>query len=111
MDNNKHDAQSPESQAIPVLATSVNTDDAAPHNQASESQASKPEEQEVKPADTKSQASKPESTQAARQVVQVNRSSWAIRFGVLLALGLTVCTIGGGYLLYQQMQQQLQLHC
>ncbi|MGL5668331.1 MAG: uroporphyrinogen-III C-methyltransferase, partial [Shewanella sp.] len=33
----------------------------------------------------------------------------AIRFGVLLALGLTVCTIGGGYLLYQQMQQQLQL--
>jgi len=109
MDNNKHDAQSPESQAIPVLATSVNTDDAAPHNQASESQASKPEEQEVKPTGTKSQASKPESTQAARQVVQVNRSSWAIRFGVLLALGLTVCTIGGGYLLYQQMQQQLQL--
>ncbi|QYK09545.1 uroporphyrinogen-III C-methyltransferase [Shewanella mangrovisoli] len=109
MDNNKHDAQSPESQATPVLAPSVNTDDAASQTQASESQVNKLEEQEAKPADTKPQASKPESTQATRQVVQVNRSSWAIRFGVLLALGLTVCTIGGGYLLYQQMQQQLQL--
>lgn len=109
MDNNKHDAQSPESQATPVLAPSVNTDDAAPQTQASEPQANQLEDKAVKPADTKPQASKPESTQAARQVLQVNRSSWAIRFGVLLALGLTVCTIGGGYLLYQQMQQQLQL--
>ncbi|MFB2650403.1 uroporphyrinogen-III C-methyltransferase [Shewanella mangrovisoli] len=109
MDNNKHDAQSPESQATPVLAPSVNTDDAASQTQASEPQVNQLEDKAVKPADTKPQASKPESTQAARQVVQVNRSSWAIRFGVLLALGLTVCTIGGGYLLYQQMQQQLQL--
>ncbi|MFV0597884.1 uroporphyrinogen-III C-methyltransferase [Shewanella sp.] len=108
MDNNKHDAQSPESQATPVLATSVNADDAAPQAEASEPQVNQLEDKAVKPADTKPQASKPESTQATRQVVQVNRSSWAIRFGVLLALGLTVCTIGGGYLLYQQMQQQLQ---
>ncbi|MFB2735160.1 uroporphyrinogen-III C-methyltransferase [Shewanella mangrovisoli] len=109
MDNNKHDAQSPESQATPVLTPSVNTDDAASQAQASEPQVNQLEDKAVKPADTKPQASKPESAQAARQVVQVNRSSWAIRFGVLLALGLTVCTIGGGYLLYQQMQQQLQL--
>ncbi|MFB2780561.1 uroporphyrinogen-III C-methyltransferase [Shewanella mangrovisoli] len=109
MDNNKHDAQSPESQATPVLAPSGNADDATSQTQASEPQVNQLEDKAVKPADTKPQASKPESTQAARQVVQVNRSSWAIRFGVLLALGLTVCTIGGGYLLYQQMQQQLQL--
>jgi len=109
MDNNKHDAQSPESQATPVLTPSVNTDDAASQAQASEPQVNQLEDKAVKPADTKPQASKPESAQATRQVVQVNRSSWAIRFGVLLALGLTVCTIGGGYLLYQQMQQQLQL--
>ncbi|MFB2685823.1 uroporphyrinogen-III C-methyltransferase [Shewanella mangrovisoli] len=109
MDNNKHDAQSPESQATPVLAPSVNTYDAASQTQASEPQVNQLEDKAVKPADTKPQASKPESTQSARQVVQVNRNSWAIRFGVLLALGLTVCTIGGGYLLYQQMQQQLQL--
>ncbi|WP_088211944.1 uroporphyrinogen-III C-methyltransferase [Shewanella sp. Shew256] len=109
MDNNKHDAQSPESQATPVLAPSVNTDDVAAKTEATEPQVNPLEDKAVKPADTKPQASKPESTQATRQVVQVNRSSWAIRFGVLLALGLTVCTIGGGYLLYQQMQQQLQL--
>ncbi|MFB2682219.1 uroporphyrinogen-III C-methyltransferase [Shewanella mangrovisoli] len=109
MDNNKHDAQSPESQATPVLTPSGNADDTAPQTQASEPQINQLEDKAVKPADTKPQASKPESTQATRQVVQVNRSSWAIRFGVLLALGLTVCTIGGGYLLYQQMQQQLQL--
>ncbi|MEL4282158.1 MULTISPECIES: uroporphyrinogen-III C-methyltransferase [Shewanella] len=109
MDNNKHDAQSPESQATPVLAPSGNADDATSQTQASEPQINQLEDKAVKPADTKPQASKPESTQAARQMVQVNRSSWAIRFGVLLALGLTVCTIGGGYLLYQQMQQQLQL--
>ena len=108
MDNNKHDAQSPESQATPVLAPSVNTDDAAAKTEATESQVNQLEDKAVKPADTKPQASKPESTQATRQVVQVNRSSWAIRFGVLLALGLTACTLGGGYLLYQQMQQQLQ---
>lgn len=108
MDNNKHDAQSPESQATPVLAPSVNTDDAAPQTQASEPQVNQLEDKAVKPADTQPQASKSESTQATRQVVQVNRSSWAIRFGVLLALGLTACTLGGGYLLYQQMQQQLQ---
>ncbi|MFB2637965.1 uroporphyrinogen-III C-methyltransferase [Shewanella bicestrii] len=108
MDNNKHDAQSPESQATPVLAPSVNTDDVAAKTEASEPQVNQLEDKAVKPADTQPQASKPESTQATRQVVQVNHSSWAIRFGVLLALGLTVCTIGGGYLLYQQMQQQLQ---
>ncbi|PWF63102.1 uroporphyrinogen-III methylase [Shewanella sp. BC20] len=108
MDNNKHDAQSPESQATPVLAPSVKTDDAAAKTEASEPQVNQLEDKAVKPADTKPQASKPESTQATRQVVQVNRSSWAIRFGVLLALGLTACTLGGGYLLYQQMQQQLQ---
>ncbi|ASK70778.1 uroporphyrinogen-III methylase [Shewanella bicestrii] len=108
MDNNKHDAQSPESQATPVLAPSVNTDDVAAKTEASEPQVNQLEDKAVKPADTQPQASKPESTKATRQVVQVNRSSRAIRFGVLLALGLTVCTICGGYLLYQQMQQQLQ---
>ncbi len=108
MDNNKHDAQSPESQATPVFAPSVNTDDAAAKTEATEPQVNQLEDKAVKPADTQPQASKPESIQATRQVVQVNRSSWAIRFGVLLALGLTACTLGGGYLLYQQMQQQLQ---
>ena len=91
MDNNKHDAKSPESQATSIIEPSITTDDtpvtSAP---SSESQTAK-----ATPSSTPSQ------TPAS------NRSSWAIRFGVLLALGLTACTLGGGFMLYQQMQQQL----
>ena len=87
MDNNKHDAKSPELQATSIIEPSITTDDtpvtSAP---SSESQTAK---------------STPSQTPAS------NRSSWAIRFGVLLALGLTACTLGGGFMLYQQMQQQL----
>lgn len=91
MDNNKHDAKSPESQATSIIEPSITTDDtpvtSAP---SSESQTAK-----ATPSSTPSQTAVP------------NRSSWAIRFGVLLALGLTACTLGGGFMLYQQMQQQL----
>lgn len=91
MDNNKHDAKSPESQATSMIEPSITTDDtpvtSAP---SSESQTAK-----ATPSSTPSQTAVP------------NRSSWAIRFGVLLALGLTACTLGGGFVLYQQMQQQL----
>ena len=91
MDNNKHDAKSPESQATSIIEPSITTDDtpvtSAP---SSESQTAK-----ATPSSTPSQ------TPAS------NRSSWAIRFGVLLALGLTACTLAGGFMLYQQMQQQL----
>ncbi|MBI1675446.1 uroporphyrinogen-III C-methyltransferase [Shewanella sp. DW31] len=91
MDNNKHDAKSPELQATSIIEPSITTDDTpvtlAP---SSESQTAK-----ATPSSTPSQTAVP------------NRSSWAIRFGVLLALGLTACTLGGGFMLYQQMQQQL----
>ncbi|MCU7987287.1 uroporphyrinogen-III C-methyltransferase [Shewanella sp. SW24] len=91
MDNNKHDAKSPESQATSIIEPSITTDDtpitSAP---STESQTAK-----ATPSSTPSQTAVP------------NRSSWAIRFGVLLALGLTACTLGGGFMLYQQMQQQL----
>ncbi|MGI2129117.1 uroporphyrinogen-III C-methyltransferase [Shewanella oncorhynchi] len=91
MDNNKHDAKSPELQATSIIEPSITTDDtpvtSAP---SSESQTAK-----ATPSSTPSQ------TPAS------NRSSWAIRFGVLLALGLTACTLAGGFMLYQQMQQQL----
>lgn len=91
MDNNKHDAKSPELQATSIIEPSITTDDtpvtSAP---SSESQTAK-----ATPSSTPSQTAVP------------NRSSWAIRFGVLLALGLTACTLGGGFMQYQQMQQQL----
>ncbi|MGI2155171.1 uroporphyrinogen-III C-methyltransferase [Shewanella oncorhynchi] len=91
MDNNKHDAKSPELQATSIIEPSITTDDtpvtSAP---SSESQTAK-----ATPSSTPSQTAVP------------NRSSWVIRFGVLLALGLTACTLGGGFMLYQQMQQQL----
>ncbi|MCP3129562.1 uroporphyrinogen-III C-methyltransferase [Shewanella sp. KJ2020] len=91
MDNNKHDAKSPESEATAIIVSPETTDD-TPTTPASST--------EPKTAKaTQSTASSP--TSAA------NRSSWAIRFGVLLALGLTVCTLGGGFVLYQQLQQQL----
>jgi len=91
MDNNKHDAKSPESEATAIIVSPETTDD-TPTTPASST--------EPKTAKaTQSTASSP--TPAA------NRSSWAIRFGVLLALGLTVCTLGGGFVLYQQLQQQL----
>ncbi|MGL4836512.1 MAG: uroporphyrinogen-III C-methyltransferase, partial [Shewanella sp.] len=51
-------------------------------------------------------ASTPESTPTCPSSPQ--KSSWAIRLGVLLALGLTACTLGGAVLLYQELQQQLQ---
>lgn len=91
MDNNKHDAKSPESEATAIIVSPETTDD-TPTTPASST--------EPKTAKaTQSTASSP--TSAA------NRSSWAIRFGVLLAVGLTVCTLGGGFVLYQQLQQQL----
>lgn len=51
-------------------------------------------------------ASTPESTPTRPSSPQ--KSSWTIRLGVLLALGLTACTLGGAVLLYQELQQQLQ---
>lgn len=114
MDNNKHDAQSPESQATSILTSSVNTDDVAAKGAAPEPQAIKAEAQEIKHQEAKPLEAKPEpriakSATVSRQVTQVNRSSWAIRFGVLLTLGLTASTLAGGYLLYQHMQQQIQV--
>ncbi|WP_198781293.1 uroporphyrinogen-III C-methyltransferase [Shewanella putrefaciens] len=91
MDNNKHDAKSPESQAISIIASPETTDDT------STTPASSTEPKTAKAT----QSTAPSPTSAAK------RSSWAIRFGVLLALGLTVCTLGGGFMLYQQLQQQL----
>lgn len=91
MDNNKHDAKSPELQATSIIEPSITTDDTPVTSaSSSESQTAK-----ATPSSTPSQTAVP------------NRSSWAIRFGVLLALGLTACTLGGGFMLYQQMQQQL----
>lgn len=91
MDNNKHDAKSPELQATSIIEPSITTDDTPVTSAPStESQTAK-----ATPSSTQSQTAVP------------NRSSWAIRFGVLLALGLTACTLGGGFMLYQQMQQQL----
>ncbi|MGL4936285.1 MAG: uroporphyrinogen-III C-methyltransferase, partial [Shewanella sp.] len=114
MDNNKHDAQSPESQATSILTSSVSNDDVAAKGAAPEPQVIKAEAQEIKHQEAKPLEAKPEpqiakSATVSRQVTQVNRSSWAIRFGVLLALGLTASTLAGGYLLYQHMQQQIQL--
>ncbi|WP_297894176.1 uroporphyrinogen-III C-methyltransferase [Shewanella sp.] len=91
MDNNKHDAKSPESQAISIIASPETTDDT------STTPASSTEPKTAKAT----QSTAPSPTSAAK------RSSWAIRFGVLLALGLTLCTLGGGFMLYQQLQQQL----
>ena len=92
MDNNKHDAKNTESEATPaIIAPSIITDD-TPATSASS-------------AETQSSKAKPQST--ARKTTVSTRSSWAIRLGVLLALGLTVCCLGGGFMLYQQMQQQL----
>lgn len=91
MDNNKHDAKSPESQAISIIASPETT------NVTSTTPASSTEPKTAKAT----QSTAPSPTSAAK------RSSWAIRFGVLLALGLTLCTLGGGFMLYQQLQQQL----
>ncbi|MDT3337138.1 uroporphyrinogen-III C-methyltransferase [Shewanella sp. SP1S1-7] len=88
MDNNKHDAKSPESEATAITVSPETTDDI------SATSASSTESQ------TATTSTAPSQTPAS------NRSSWAIRFGVLLALGLTACTLGGGFMLYQQMQQQ-----
>lgn len=91
MDNNKHDAKSPESEATAIIVSPETTDD-TPATSASS---------------TESQTAKATPSTAPSQTPASNRSSWAIRFGVLLALGLTACTLGGGFMLYQQMQQQL----
>ncbi|SIQ97674.1 uroporphyrin-3 C-methyltransferase [Shewanella morhuae] len=92
MDNNKHDAKNTELEATPtIIAPSIITDD-TPATSASS-------------AETQTSKAKPQST--ARKTTISTRSSWAIRLGVLLALGLTVCCLGGGFMLYQQMQQQL----
>ncbi|MGL4894041.1 MAG: uroporphyrinogen-III C-methyltransferase, partial [Shewanella sp.] len=109
MDNNKHDAQSPESQATSILTSSVSNDDVAAKGAAPEPQVIKAEAQEIKHQEAKPEPQIAKSATVSRQVTQVNRSSWAIRFGVLLALGLTASTLAGGYLLYQHMQQQIQL--
>ncbi|MGL6013191.1 MAG: uroporphyrinogen-III C-methyltransferase [Shewanella oncorhynchi] len=91
MDNNKHDAKSPESQATSIIEPSITTDDTPVTSAPS----------------TESQTAKATPSSTPSQTAVPNRSSWAIRFGVLLALGLTACTLGGGFMLYQQMQQQL----
>lgn len=91
MDNNKHDAKSPESEATAIIVSPETTDD-TPATSASS---------------TESQTAKATPSTAPSQTPASSRSSWAIRFGVLLALGLTACTLGGGFMLYQQMQQQL----
>lgn len=91
MDNNKHDAKSPESQATSIIEPSITTDDTPITSAPS----------------TESQTAKATPSSTSSQTPASNRSSWAIRFGVLLALGLTACTLGGGFMLYQQMQQQL----
>lgn len=91
MDNNKHDAKSPELQATSIIEPSITTDD-TPVTSAPSSE---------------SQTAKATPSSTPNQTPASNRSSWAIRFGVLLALGLTACTLGGGFMLYQQMQQQL----
>ncbi|NRD34029.1 uroporphyrinogen-III C-methyltransferase [Shewanella sp. DC2-4] len=91
MDNNKHDAKSPESQATSMIEPSITTDDTPVTSAPS----------------TESQTAKATPSNTSSQTAVPNRSSWAIRFGVLLALGLTACTLGGGFMLYQQMQQQL----
>lgn len=91
MDNNKHDAKSPKSQATSIIEPSITTDDTPVTSAPS----------------TESQTAKATPSSTPSQTAVPNRSSWAIRFGVLLALGLTACTLGGGFMLYQQMQQQL----
>ena len=92
MDNNKHDTKNTESEATPnVIVPSVMSDDTSTTSTSS--------------AETPTSKAKPQST--ARKTTVSIRSSWAIRLGVLLALGLTVCSLGGGFMLYQQMQQQL----
>jgi len=91
MDNNKHDAKSPELQATSIIEPSITTDDTPVTSAPS----------------TESQTAKATPSNTSSQTAVPNRSSWAIRFGVLLALGLTACTLGGGFMLYQQMQQQL----
>lgn len=90
MDNNKHDTKNTESEATPtVIVPSVMSDDTSTTSTSS----------------APTSKAKPQST--ARKTTVSIRSSWAIRLGVLLALGLTVCSLGGGFMLYQQMQQQL----
>ena len=92
MDNNKHDTKNTESEATPtVIVPSVVRDDTSTTSTSS--------------AETPTSKAKPQST--ARKTTVSIRSSWAIRLGVLLALGLTVCSLSGGFMLYQQMQQQL----
>lgn len=92
MDNNKHDTKNTESEATPtVIVPSVMSDDTFTTSTSS--------------AETQTSKAKPQST--PRKTTVSSRSSWAIRLGVLLALGLTVCSLGGGFMLYQQMQQQL----
>lgn len=91
MDNNKHDAKSPELQATSIIEPSITTDDTPVTSAPS----------------TESQTAKATPSSTPSQTPASNRSSWTIRFGVLLALGLTACTLGGGFMLYQQMQQQL----
>ncbi|EGT3628058.1 uroporphyrinogen-III methylase [Morganella morganii] len=91
MDNNKHDAKSPESEATAIIVSPETTDDISATSASS----------------TESQTAKATTSTTPSQTPASNRSSWAIRFGVLLALGLTACTLGGGFMLYQQMQQQL----
>lgn len=94
MDNNKHDAKSPESEATSIIAPSVTTDETSlPPTSSSETQA-------------KADAVKP--TNTTINTPALTKSSWAIRFSILFALGLTLGAIGGGYVLYQQLQQQIQ---
>lgn len=95
MDNNKHDAKRPESQdeTTPVPAT-LNVD-----------------EPQIAPSiDTSAdaQAAAPTVNKVNSSSARVDRSSWSIRLGVLLSLGLTLCAIGGGFVVYQKVQQDWQ---
>lgn len=91
MDTNKHDAKSPELQATSIIAPAETTKDTATTAAPS----------------TDSQTAKTTSSSVPSPTPAANRSSWIIRFGVLLALGLTFGILGGGFVLYQQLQQQL----
>ncbi|MCH1931532.1 uroporphyrinogen-III C-methyltransferase [Shewanella sp. A25] len=108
--DNKHEAQSPESQKL-ASASPESVEHAS-----DQSEPSKPETADIPPVEATDATAKNEvvapkiaSTPKADSGATTTRSSWSIRFGVLLALGLSACTIGAGFMLYQQLQQQLVL--
>ncbi|QYJ79130.1 uroporphyrinogen-III C-methyltransferase [Shewanella acanthi] len=108
--DNKHEAQGPESQKL----ASANPESV--EHASDQSEPIKPETADIPPVEATDATAKNEiaapkiaSTQKADSGSTPTRSSWGIRFGVLLALGISACTIGAGFMLYQQLQQQLVL--